>query len=281
MHNFFKFLLRHTNFFVFLTLEVFCAVLVVNFNDYHRSSFLSTANLINGTVNSITSSISRYVNLPQENEALAKQNTALLQQIDLLQRQLSAVADSALLAVADSTTQADKPHFAYRSAHVVGGSTTRSRNMLTVDAGANDGIRQDMAVISPEGVVGLVAAVSRHYCLVLPIINTSSHISVKLKGSNHRGQLNWDGMSVSTAQMIDVPEHAEVEIGDTIVTSGASTFFPEGLMVGTVNYIEPDRNGGFYNIGVELAVDFNAVYTVQMIEDTRLTERTELENSYQ
>ena len=133
--------------------------------------------------------------------------------------------------------------------------------------------------LTTQGVVGLVASVSNHFALVLPIINTSSHLSVKIKNSNHRGQLVWDGFSPRMATMSDVPEHAQVEMGDSIVTSGSSSFFPEGLLVGTVAMLEPDRNGGFFNIGVELAVDFNAVYAVQLIDNNLAQEQLELENS--
>lgn len=136
-----------------------------------------------------------------------------------------------------------------------------------------------MAVINAQGVVGLVAAVSDRFALVLPIINTSSRLSVKVKGSNYRGQMLWDGLSPLRAQVSDIPEHANVEIGDTIVTSGASVFFPEGLMVGYVSSIEPDRNGGFLDIDVDLAVDYNSVYDVYIIEDLTAAERLKLENS--
>ncbi|MEE1346304.1 MAG: rod shape-determining protein MreC, partial [Bacteroidales bacterium] len=89
----------------------------------------------------------------------------------------------------------------------------------------------------------------------------------------------WDGGSYRDAILSDIPEHAVVEIGDTVLTSGASAFFPEGLMVGVVNSLEPDRNGGFYDIGVRLAVDFNALYDVQVIECSDADERVGLEAS--
>lgn len=101
------------------------------------------------------------------------------------------------------------------------------------------GIRQDMAVVNAQGVVGLVSAVSEDFALVLPVINTSSHLSVKVRGSNHRGQLIWNGGSPRSALVTDIPEHAVVEIGDTIVTSGAPAFFPEGITVGFVEALSP------------------------------------------
>ena len=291
MRNFLYFLLRHTNFLVFLLLEALCAVLIFTCNDFHRASYVTSANAVSGTISSITNSIGSYFGLKSANEELLEQNTRLMTQLQEQQDQLAALraalttvgADTIQGFIADSVALAFRASHGkaleFRSAHVINGTSTRSRNMLTIDAGSADGVARDMAVINAQGVVGLVASVSNHFALVLPIINTSSHLSVKIKNSNHRGQLVWDGFSPRMATMSDVPEHAQVEMGDSIVTSGSSSFFPEGLLVGTVAMLEPDRNGGFFNIGVELAVDFNAVYAVQLIDNNLAQEQLELENS--
>ncbi len=279
MHNFFYFLLRHTNFFVFLLLEGLCALLIFNFNDYHRASFFTSANFVSGSFNKALSGVNKYFDLVDANEALVEQNNRLLAENELLMRQLRGVTDSVALVRIDSIAHFDQPNYLFYKAHVIQSSTNKARNMLTLDVGSNDGIQQDMAVFNSDGVIGLVSSVSSHYALVLPIINTSSHLSVKNKRSNHRGQLLWDGLSVRNAKVSDIPEHAEIEIGDTIVTSGASSFFPEGIPVGYVSSIEPDRNGGFYNIEIDLAVDFNSIYAVQLLKDARKEERETLENS--
>ncbi len=274
MNNFFRFLVRHTAVIVFLILEAVAGFLIFNCNAYHRAAYLSSANVVTGTFFRATSSIGRYFGLADANESLVRQNLELTRQVDRLRGIIAAIPDSLL-----PDSSGGHGGFVYRRAHAVGITVNRSRNMLTLDEGAEAGIRQDMAVVNSEGVVGLVSAVSEHFSLVLPVINTSSHLSVKLKGANHRGQLQWDGASPRDAILNDIPEHARVEIGDTVVTSGASAFFPEGLMVGVVNSLEPDRNGGFYNIGVRLAVDFNALYDVQVIECRDAAERGELEAS--
>lgn len=276
MNNFFKFLQRHTTTILFLILEALAAVLIFTCNDYHRAAYLSSANALTGNIYRLTSSVGRYFSLSDANAALTAQNLALQQEVAALRAQLDAVPDS-LLAYVPLAHQ--KPDYRYRTAHVIGSTTNRSRNMLTLDKGAADGIAQDMAVINAQGVVGLVAAVSDRYALVLPIINTSSHLSVKVKGGNYRGQMLWDGISPLRSQVSDIPEHATIDIGDTIVTSGASAFFPEGLIVGTVSSIEPDRNGGFLDIDADLAVDYNSLYDVFVIEALTANERILLENS--
>ncbi len=274
MNNFFRFLVQHTTAIVFIILEALALLLVFNCNDYHRASYLSSANVVTGTIYRLTSSVGRYFGLASANEVLVKKNMALTVENDHLRELLAAIPDSLR---PDTATVKSSLH--YRCAHAVGVSTNKSRNMITLDEGSESGIRQDMAVVNAQGVVGLVSAVSGNFALVLPVINTSSHLSVKVKGSNHRGQLIWDGASPRSALVTDIPEHATVEIGDTVVTSGASAFFPEGITVGFVEALEPDRNGGFYNIGVQLAVDFNALYDVQVIDDDLAAQRLSLENS--
>lgn len=275
MNNFFRFLIRHNTTLVFLLLEAVAALLVLTCNDYHRASYLTTANVVSGSLSRLTGSVGRYLGLADENEALARRNVALQQEVSSLRAMLEAVPDSVL---AEVPLEAQAATLRFRKAHVIGGSTNRSRNMLTLDEGEDAGIAQDMAVVNPQGVVGLVVATSAHFSLVLPIINTSSHLSVKVRRGNYRGQMTWDGFSSCRAQVADIPEHASVEPGDTIVTSGASAFFPEGLVVGYVRGVEPDRNGGFFNLDVDLAVDFNSVFDVVVVENLVAGERRDLEN---
>lgn len=276
MRNFLYFLWRHINTLLFLLLEGLCAALVVTSNDYQRASFLTSANIVSGAFYDATSSVTHYFGLSSANEALQKQNVALMEEVERLHRIVDMLSDTLHT---DTTDVREDVRLSYRPAHIINSTTTHSRNMLTADAGSKDGIREDMAVVNAQGVVGLVAAVSNHYSLILPIINTSSRLSVKLKATNHRGQLTWDGYSPLRANMVDVPEHAKVAVGDTVVTSGSSSYFPEGLMVGVVDAVEQDKNGGFYKIGIALAADFNSVYEVEILEDKLREEQTTLENS--
>lgn len=280
MHNVIYFLLRHTNFLVLIVLEVICGLLIVSYNDYPRSSFFSTANIVSGTVDKGLAAVSHYIDLPADNRRLLAQNQRLMAELEQSRRVVEFISDTIVLERVDSMMLRSYPDWRFHTAYVVNGTINKSRNMFTIDKGSTNGIATDMVVVNGDGVVGLVAAVSRNFALVLPIINTSSHISVKLKNSNHRGQLNWDGLLPTVAQMVDVPEHAVVEIGDTVVTSGSSSYFPEGLIVGTVGAIEIDKNGGFYNLGVDLAVDYNSIYSVEIIENMKQGEREELEKTF-
>lgn len=273
MRNFIYFLINNVTTLLFLLIEVLCVVLIVNFNSYQRASFWSSSNEVCGTVYTIQSNISEYFSLKEVNEKLATENVRLRNLLSRNEALLESLSDSSkavFLAGAES-------QYYYREAQVINSSTNKSRNYLTLNKGTQAGIKTNMVVVNTEGVVGMVTATSEHFSTVMPIINTSSHLSVKLMKSHFRGQLIWNGVSPTHATMRDVPEHATVEVGDSVVTSGSSSYYPEGLFVGIVKEVNVDRNGGFYNLTIDLGVNYASIYNVQIIENTLISEQTELE----
>lgn len=273
MRNFIYFLINHATLLLFLFLEGICITLIVGYNDYQKSAFLSSSNAVCGTIYLAQKSVSQYFGLREENDKLALENVQLRNKIAEMTKVLDRMNDS----VVTVYNKENNPRYKYRTAYVINSSTNKSRNYLTINAGSNEGITTDMVVCNSQGVVGIVSAVSANYSTILPIINTSFRLSVKLSTNNFRGQLIWNGVSPYKASMVDVPEHAQVAIGDSIVTSGNSNYFPEGLFVGIVDEIEMDKNGGFYILNISLATDFNSIYNVEVIENLELEEQKELE----
>ncbi len=270
MRNIIYFIINHATQFYFILLELVCILLIVNYNDFQRSALLSSSNAMCGALYSTKDAVTKYFDYGAANEQLVAENAHLRNEIERLRSQLSTVPDSLV--------GEGEAKYLHRAAHVVNSTTNRSRNFLTLDVGKNSGVKRDMIVSSQGNVVGIVTAASEHYSTVLPIINTSFHLSTKIAGTNFRGQLVWDATSARTATMTDVPEHAVVNIGDEVQTSGSSSYFPEGMNVGIVKNVQMDRNGGFYTISVELAVDFNSIYNVDVTENLQRREQQELEN---
>ncbi|MCA1747601.1 MAG: rod shape-determining protein MreC, partial [Bacteroidales bacterium] len=139
------------------------------------------------------------------------------------------------------------------------------------------GIEGDMAVISEEGIVGIVLASSSNFSTVIPVINRDFRLSVKTKKDNLAGILRWEGGNHRQANLNEIPFHAEPEVGDTIVTSGYSAVFPEGLFVGTIKRFEL-RDANFYRIDVELGTDYQRLFHVNVIENFLQEEQLELES---
>lgn len=272
MRNFLFFLLRHATTIFFVVLEALCITLIINYNNYQKSAYMSSSAHLVGGIFSVQRGITEYFTLSRVNRDLMTENIELLNRIAKLEAQLKSIPDT-LVPNDDSL----RIKYVYRGAKVINSTTNRSRNYLTANAGKNVGIDADMAAVNRDGVVGIVSASSEHYSTILPIINTSFRLSVKMKNSHFRGQLVWNGVSPRRAMMIDVPEHAVINVGDSVVTSGASSYFPEGLMVGTVEEVSLDKNGGFYNLEILLAVDYSSLYDLEIIENRELQEQLELE----
>jgi len=166
----------------------------------------------------------------------------------------------------------------YLHAKIVNATCNQTRNFLTLNRGGKDGIVRDAAVYSAEGVVGLIQDTSRHYAIVLPLINTSSRVSAKIKKNNYYGSLQWDGDHYLYTYLKDIPYHVEVVPGDTIVTSGYSSIFPEGLLIGYVESVDKEM-ANFLTIKVRLAVNFKQVNQVYVIQNKRQAEKKELEKN--
>lgn len=274
MRNFFYFIARHYTTIFFIFLEALCLALVISFNDYQQAKYVSSANVVVSSVFEAEQGVADYFLLADRNKILARENNALQNQLDMLHQQLRLMRN-ATFSAKDTLPQ----RYVYREAKVIKSTTNKEHNYLTIDRGTQGGIKENMIAIDQHGgVVGLVTAATDNFATILPIINTSFRLSSKLKKTNFRGQLVWDAIFDDEAQLIDIPEHAIVNQGDSVVTSGSSDFFPEGLYVGTISKVNMDRNGGFYDLTVKLAVDFASVYDVYIVEDLLAKEQHELES---
>ena len=165
-------------------------------------------------------------------------------------------------------------------ANVINNSLTHADNYITLNKGENDGIRREMGVISGSGVVGIVYQTSPNYSVVIPILNSKSSISCKIKRSDYFGFLKWDGGSSQYATVKDMPRHSLFTLGDTIVTSGHSAVFPGGIPVGTVEDMSDSHDGLSYLLKVKLFTDFARLSDVRVIAKKAQEERLELEEQF-
>ena len=148
-----------------------------------------------------------------------------------------------------------------------------------VNKGLRHGIRPDMAVISPDGIVGVVVSTTRNFSTIMPVLHSDSRNSVKVRRTNISGSLVWDGLDYRYAQVIDVPTTHKFFENDTIVTSGLANDFPEGIPVGYVVGAETLRGSGFYKVKIRLATDFNKLDHVYIINNRFRDEQEQLLNS--
>jgi rod shape-determining protein MreC len=165
------------------------------------------------------------------------------------------------------------------SASVVNNSINKKDNYITINKGTRDGIKPEMGVIDRNGVVGIVYKTSAHYSLVISLLNSNSNINCKIANSDYFGYLNWEGDDSRYAILHDLPRHAKFTLGDTIVTSGHSRVFPEGVIVGTIDDIADSNDGLSYYLKIALASDFGKLNSVRVINRLNQEEKEELEKN--
>ena len=234
------------------------------------------ANVVVGAVYEVSGGISSYFHLKSVNEDLLDRNMALEQQITNLEKALREhQVDSVTV---NSIKEIPLTDYQLFKAHVIKNSLNQADNYITLDQGSSSGIRPEMGVVDGNGIVGIVYETSSSYSLVISVLNSKSNISCKIVGSDYFGYLKWEHGDSRYAYLKDLPRHAEFNLGDTVVTSGFSTVFPEGIMVGTVDDMSDSHDGLSYLLKIKLATDFGKVSDVRVIARNGQQEQKELEN---
>ncbi|MDC1106508.1 rod shape-determining protein MreC [Prolixibacteraceae bacterium] len=279
MKNLLKFLVKYHFGFMFLFLELIALLMMVRFNNYHQVSFLNSSNFVSGTLFSMVDGVKEYGYLSKENVRLVNENSRLKELV--LQYEMTkypGVTDS-ISFECDTLSEVMDSKLAYTlsNAKVINNSVSTHFNYLTLDKGSEDGIRVDQGVINDQGIVGVVISVSMHYAVAISLLNKHFKLSSKIQKNDYYGSLSWKGDSYRHAQLDEIPFHVNVQIGDTIVTSGYSSIFPESIPVGVVSSFEKKGGSNFYNIEVKLLTDFKSVNFVNIINYTSKEERIILE----
>ena len=276
MRNLLNFLIKYNYWFLFLLLEVASFILLFRFNHYQQSVYFTSANGVAGKVYEISGGITSYFHLKTANEDLLDRNMWLEQRLSFLENVLKEKGlDSARLYSMERLAPTEYQIF---KANVIKNSLNKADHYITLDRGTTEGIRPEMGVVDANGVVGIVYKTSPHYSLVIPLLNSKSSISCKIVGSDYFGYLKWEGGNSRFAYLKDLPRHAEFNLGDTVVTSGYSTVFPEGVMVGTVDDMSDSHDGLSYLLKIKLATDFGKVSNVRVISRNGQDEQKALES---
>ncbi len=245
---------------VFLLLVIVSVVLMSRTSYYQSSKLISWTNSIAGGWYQGVHSISGYFGLKSENDRLAEENARLRAQLE----ESYIKYNDSVFTVNDTTY---RQRYSYTEAQVIKNSWNQQNNYVMINKGSSHGIKPDMAVISPDGIVGVVMSVSENFATIMPVLHSDSRNSVKVKRTGISGSLVWDGADYRYAQVIDVPTTHKFLQGDTIITSGLANDFPEGIPVGYVMEAENLSGSGFYIVKIRLATDFNKLDHVYIIND--------------
>ncbi len=271
MFNLIQLFLRLSGFFVFLLLEIVCFTLVVKYNQTQKDIYVNSVNVGTGLLHKASANFRYYFSLDDENYRLARENARLLEKmynpgVDTLEYIDTAYDES------------DVPQYVFQVAKVLKNTVNNHHNYIVLDKGSDDGIAPHSGIITNNGVVGIVRKVSKRFSVAMSLLHRQTRISAKIKGTNYPGSITWDKME-NNAQILslsDIPKHAKLEVGDTVVTSGFSTIFPEGIIIGTIesSSVVPGKHA--LDITVRSKLDMTNIQYVYIVKNLFRKEQEEL-----
>jgi rod shape-determining protein MreC len=273
MRYLFDFLRKQYFYFLFLFLEVISLTLLFNYNAYQNSAVAHFTSNLTGSVLDISSKISDYFSLREKNRMLSEDNARLHSSLPGSFYR----TDTNTFFFHDTVF---KIEYMYISAKVISNSINKRNNFLMLSKGREQGIENHMGVIIGNRIVGQVVSVSEHFSWVMSVLNKDSKISGKFKKNNQLVNIEWGGNSYRIGDVKEIPKHVMIQKGDTIITSGNSDIFPEGMLIGTIDEfnIAPDEN--FNHAQLVFSTDFNSLSFVEVIIDLMRKEKEELKESF-
>lgn len=270
MRNLIRFLSKNSFVFIFLFLEFIAFTLLIKNNNYQNSKVFNSSNFLIGNLYATINNVNDYFNLKEVNAELAEQN-ARLQTTNIT----SFTKIFGNTVEIHDTTYFQK--YVYTSAKVINNSTNKRENYITLDKGSLNGIEAGMGVVSAKGVIGTVKNVSENFCSVMSVLHVKNAVSAKIKKSGYIGSLVWELGDYRAAELKDIPNHVKLAVGDTIITSGYSLVYPEGVIIGTIKEFELPEGNNFYNIKVEFSVDYKKLSHVFIVKSLMKEEQQKLE----
>ena len=263
MKELLNFLIKHSPWLVFIFYVVTSGYLLFHNNPYQQHVYLTSANAVSASVYNGMSNVTSYFDLRDINEDLQERNALLEMEVISLRNQVN---DLRLLTVDSTSIPANMSQYEFIVARVISNSISSAHNYITINRGKDDGIRPEMGIVNQNGIVGTVDVVGAHASRVISLLNNNFRLSCKVKGSESFGSLVWDGKSPYYAVLEEMPRHVKYHRGDTIVTSGYSSVFPEGIIVGTIESDKKEVSDNFISLRITLTTDFTQLSTVRAIK---------------
>jgi rod shape-determining protein MreC len=269
MRNLLRFLIRYYPIILFLIFEILAIVFISRSSSFHNASIYRIKHFVLGSIERKIDNFTSYLSLVEENKSLAEENVKLYNSLP------GSYFNPSNRFKPDTS---DDKKFVFLGARVINNSTNKQYNFLILNKGRNQGIEPEMAVISDHGLVGIVKETSDNFSSVISVLNREFFPNAMIKRNRYFGYIEWKGQRYDRVVLKEIPLHVNVRVGDTIVTSGHSAIFPEGILIGTVESFRPEE-GIFYEITVNLSTDFKNLTDVILIKNLMKEEQLKLEEA--
>ena len=148
-------------------------------------------------------------------------------------------------------------------ARIIAHEATRAGRELKIDKGSQDGLRTDLCVITPDGLVGKISRVAPRSAFIRPLLARHCRVSARIGRSRAEGILEW--YSGSKLELSFLPFRAEAKVGDEVVTTGLGGVYPRGIPVGIVSKISEDPKSGAARVEVDPACAFASLEEVFVV----------------
>jgi rod shape-determining protein MreC len=270
MLNIWRFLSRYNIVFLFLIYFIFSVVLLIQNNDFQRSSTYNSSNQLIGSIYERVNAVDKFLSLTEVNDSLARENVRLRNQL-----KSNYLEDSLISKQVTDTIH--KIKYEYIIGEVVNKSITSRNNYLTINKGSKQGIKKGMGVIGPNGVVGIVWNVSENFTTIQSILHSDTRITASIEGTPYFGPLVWTGKDSRIVTLTDIPNQFSLKKNQKVITSGLGVIFPKGILIGTVEQAGLKGTGSFLDVSVKLATNFYAIQYAYIIKNNFQKEQEDLE----
>ena len=261
MQQLINFIQKYRYFLFFLFLELIAFQLIINNLSFHKSKFINSASSITGDFYSKTNSIRDYFQIDTENKELLNENLILRNKLEKLSQSIDT---SPITKIFEKTDL--RQRYSYIQGRIEKNQFRNNYNFLTINLGKKDSLVPEMGVINSKGILGIIENVLQRYSRVRSILNKNSKINAKLKNSDYFGTLTWDGLDYNNTQLLDIPRQAKLKVGDTIITGGMSSIFPEGIPIGSIDNIVNEASIKRI-INIKLFNDMSNLKNIYVVKD--------------
>ena len=277
MKNIIGFIRQNFTFFTFLILQIVSLVMLSSYSKSHQTFFGGMTNQVIGDINTRYNNWSYFFRLKTTNTLLAAENVALRNQLAQNFVPFDTTKKLGTLILRKDSLEKTRK-FYYYPAKVVGNTFTLQKNYITIERGALQGVKKDMAAISPDGsIVGIVVEVNDNYSKIMSLLHRNSKVSAMLKRDKVAGSIEWDGVDPNILVLKNISKSAAPKIGDTVLSSPYSSNFPAQLMIGKIISIIKDPASNFLTLNVKASTNFFKLEYLYIIENKRMSEQKQLE----